>query len=82
MDRLRGFLRKRLELADEGGEFKWPTRIVLTMGAPAKSKRVKESPKAATHIAAIIAETLARLLQASANADTQIASRTVRMAVP
>ena len=45
------------------------------MGVAAKSNRVKESPKAAIHTAAIIAETLARLLQASANAGIQVANR-------
>jgi hypothetical protein len=49
---------------------------VLTVDAPAKSNRVKGSPKVARHTAAIIAGTLARLLQASANADTPVASRT------
>jgi len=51
------------------------------MGVAAKSNRVKESPKAAIHTAAIIAETLARLLQASANAGIQVANRTLPMAV-
>ena len=60
----------------EGGELEWPTRIVLTVDAPAKSNRVKGSPKVARHTAAIIAGTLVRLLQASANADTPVASRT------
>jgi len=51
------------------------------MGVAAKSNRVKESRKAAIHTAAIIAETLARLLQASANAGIQVANRTLPMAV-
>jgi len=49
---------------------------VLTVDAPAKSNRVKGSPKVARHTAAIIAGTLVRLLQASVNADTPVASRT------
>jgi hypothetical protein len=68
------FGKKSSSAPTEGGEREWPTRIVLTVGATAKSNRVKGSPKAARHTAAIIAGTPV-LLQASANADTPVASR-------
>jgi len=59
----------------EGGEFKWPTRIVLTGCATAKLNRAKASRKAAIHTAVIIAPILCRLLQASANVDIRGAIR-------
>jgi hypothetical protein len=58
----------------EGGEFLWPTRIVLTARATAKLNRAKASRKAATYTAVIIAPMLGRL-QASANADIRVVSR-------
>ena len=68
-------------ISREGGEFEWPTRIVLKAGASAKSNREKASPKEAKRTAVMVARILARLLQASANVDTRAASGLLRMAV-
>jgi hypothetical protein len=67
-------------ISREGGEFEWPTKIVLTAGANAKSNRAKASPKEAKRTAVMVAAMLARLLQASANVNTRAASRPLRMA--
>lgn len=67
-------------ISREGGEFEWPTKIVLTAGANAKSNRAKASPKEAKRTAVMVARMLARLLQASANVNTRAASRPLRIA--
>jgi hypothetical protein len=62
----------------EGGEFKWPTRTVLIMGATVKWNRAKAYPKARTHTVVIDAPMLHRWLQTNANVDTPVASKISR----